>query len=210
MPFSVLPINARTWSVRANADNRDEAPRCTTSKAFGTGLLVGLASSALSSFCPAGAGSPTHDPELVHKRLQLVTKRLERSRGQSSGSTGTSAHAHDEVPSVYLMGPKPRVSSSWLTRGGSDPRHRAKMFHCAPDQFDDRLESISRRCHATYRGKVHVDEGARRAKSFVRCDALILDEDRSPRPSRTWKSASVTPRCHEATVSRSVTISSST
>jgi Fe-S cluster assembly protein SufB len=24
---------------------------------------------------------------------------------------------------------------------------------------------------------VHVDEGARRAKSFVRCDALILDED---------------------------------
>ena len=28
----------------------------------------------------------------------------------------------------------------------------------------------------TYRGKVHVDEGAKRSKSFVRCDALLLDE----------------------------------
>ena len=28
----------------------------------------------------------------------------------------------------------------------------------------------------TYRGLVHVDEGATGSKSFVRCDALLLDD----------------------------------
>ena len=53
------------------------------------------------------------------------------------------------------------------------------MFHCAPETTSTIIsKSISKDGgHTTYRGMVNVDEGARRAKSFVRCDALILDEE---------------------------------
>jgi Fe-S cluster assembly protein SufB len=55
----------------------------------------------------------------------------------------------------------------------------------------------------TYRGKVHVDEGAKHAKSFVRCDALILDKESA---SETMPYMEVNERDarigHEATVSK--------
>ena len=55
----------------------------------------------------------------------------------------------------------------------------------------------------SYRGLVHVDEGAKNAKSFVRCDALILDEESR---SDTYPYMEVGERDaqigHEATVSK--------
>jgi Fe-S cluster assembly protein SufB len=86
-----------------------------------------------------------------------------------------------KYPSVYLMGPKAsgEVLSVAYAGAGQILDTGAKMFHCAPETSSTIIsKSISKGGgHATYRGKVHVDEGARRAKSFVRCDALILDED---------------------------------
>jgi Fe-S cluster assembly protein SufB len=86
-----------------------------------------------------------------------------------------------KYPSVYLMGPKAsgEVLSVAYAGAGQILDTGAKMFHCAPETTSTIVsKSISKDAgHATYRGKVHVDEGARRAKSFVRCDALILDED---------------------------------
>ena len=86
-----------------------------------------------------------------------------------------------KYPSVYLMGPKAsgEVLSVAYAGAGQILDTGAKMFHCAPETSSTIVsKSISKGGgHATYRGKVHVDEGARRAKSFVRCDALILDED---------------------------------
>jgi Fe-S cluster assembly protein SufB len=54
----------------------------------------------------------------------------------------------------------------------------AKMVHAAPETTSTIVsKSISKDAGiTTYRGLVHVDEGARHAKSFVRCDALLLDD----------------------------------
>jgi len=86
-----------------------------------------------------------------------------------------------KYPSVYLMGPKAsgEVLSVAYAGAGQVLDTGAKMFHCAPETTSTIIsKSISKDGgHAAYRGKVHVDQGARRAKSFVRCDALILDED---------------------------------
>ena len=112
-----------------------------------------------------------------------------------------------KYPSVYLMGPKAsgEVLSVAYAGAGQILDTGAKMFHCAPETSSTIVsKSISKDGgHATYRGKVHVDEGARRAKSFVRCDALILDEDSI---SETKPSMEVCERDaeigHEATVSK--------
>ena len=86
-----------------------------------------------------------------------------------------------KYPSVYLMGPKAsgEVLSVAYAGAGQILDTGAKMFHSAPETTSTIIsKSISKDGgHSTYRGKVHVDEGARRSKSFVRCDALILDED---------------------------------
>lgn len=53
------------------------------------------------------------------------------------------------------------------------------MVHVAPNTTS-LITSKSISAHggrAGYRGLVQVDEGAENARSFVRCDALILDED---------------------------------
>jgi Fe-S cluster assembly protein SufB len=85
-----------------------------------------------------------------------------------------------KYPSVYLMGPKAsgEVLSVAYAGAGQQQDTGAKMFHCAPETTSTIVsKSISKDGgNATYRGKVHVDEGARHSKSFVRCDALILDE----------------------------------
>jgi Fe-S cluster assembly protein SufB len=86
-----------------------------------------------------------------------------------------------KYPSVYLMGPKAsgEVLSVAYAGAGQQQDTGAKMFHCAPETTSTIVsKSICKDGgNATYRGKVHVDEGARRSKSFVRCDALILDEE---------------------------------
>src|SRR5439155_25091474 len=55
----------------------------------------------------------------------------------------------------------------------------AKMFHVAPETTSKIVsKSISKDGGiTTYRGLVHVDEGATNAKSHVQCDALLLDEN---------------------------------
>ena len=113
----------------------------------------------------------------------LVTKRA-RAEAEShvewiDGNIGSRLTM--KYPSVYLMGPKAsgEVLSVAYAGAGQILDTGAKMFHSAPETTSTIIsKSISKDSgRTTYRGKVHVDEGARRAKSFVRCDALILDED---------------------------------
>src|SRR4029077_15760496 len=81
----------------------------------------------------------------------------------------------------------------------------AKMIHVAPETSSTIVaKSISKAGGlSTYRGLVRVDEGAKPAKSFVRCDALILDEEST---SETKPYMEVEERDaqigHEATVSK--------
>src|SRR5947208_15094469 len=85
-----------------------------------------------------------------------------------------------KYPSVYLMGPKAsgEVLSVAYAGPGQHQDAGAKMIHAAPETSSTIVsKSISKDGGiTTSRGLVHVDEGARSAKSFVRCDALILDE----------------------------------
>jgi Fe-S cluster assembly protein SufB len=112
-----------------------------------------------------------------------------------------------KYPSVYLMGPKAsgEVLSVAYAGHGQHQDAGAKMYHCAPETTSTIVsKSISKDGGKTnYRGKVHVDEGAKQSKSFVRCDALILDEDSA---STTMPYMEVGERDaqigHEATVSK--------
>ena len=112
-----------------------------------------------------------------------------------------------KYPSVYLMGPKAsgEVLSVAYAGAGQILDTGAKMFHCAPETSSTIVsKSISKDGGlAAYRGKVHVDEGAGRSKSFVRCDALILDEhsisETKPYMEVSERDAEIG---HEATVSK--------
>lgn len=85
-----------------------------------------------------------------------------------------------KYPAVYLMGPKAsgEVLSVAYAGPGQVQDAGAKMVHCAPETTSTIVsKSISKDGGLTsYRGLVKVEEGATGAKSFVRCDALILDE----------------------------------
>ncbi|MEI8127395.1 MAG: Fe-S cluster assembly protein SufB, partial [Actinomycetota bacterium] len=112
-----------------------------------------------------------------------------------------------KYPSVYLMGPKAsgEVLSVAYAGPGQVQDAGAKMVHCAPETTSTIIsKSISKDGgQTTYRGLVKVEEGARGAKSFVRCDALILDEmsisETKPYMEVGERDASIG---HEATVSR--------
>ena len=112
-----------------------------------------------------------------------------------------------KYPSVYLMGPKAsgEVLSVAYAGAGQHQDAGAKMVHAAPETTSTIIsKSISKDGGRTsYRGLVHVDEGATNSKSFVRCDALILDEDSR---SDTYPYMEIGERDaqigHEATVSR--------
>ena len=121
-----------------------------------------------------------------------------------------------KYPSVYLMGPKAsgEVLSVAYAGAGQHQDAGAKMVHAAPETTSTIVsKSISKDGGiTTYRGQVHVDEGAKHAKCFVRCDALLLDDDRrSRRPSPTWRWPSATPAsATRPPCPRSATTSSST
>jgi Fe-S cluster assembly protein SufB len=74
--------------------------------------------------------------------------------------------AHGEVLSIAFAGPDQHQDAG------------AKMVHAASDTTSTiTSKSISRAGgRAGYRGLVRVEPGAERTKSFVRCDALILDD----------------------------------
>src|SRR5579863_3498589 len=86
-----------------------------------------------------------------------------------------------KYPSVVMVGPKAsgEVLSVAYAGAGQHQDTGAKMVHAAPETTSTIIsKSISKDGgHSTYRGLVHVDPDAKGAKSFVRCDALILDED---------------------------------
>ena len=112
-----------------------------------------------------------------------------------------------KYPSVYLMGPKAsgEVLSVAYAGPGQVQDAGAKMVHVAPETTSTIIsKSISKDGGVTaYRGLVKVEEGAIGAKSFVRCDALILDEQ-SVSETRPYmevgeRDASIG---HEATVSK--------
>jgi Fe-S cluster assembly protein SufB len=112
-----------------------------------------------------------------------------------------------KYPSVYLMGPKAsgEVLSVAYAGPGQVQDAGAKMIHCAPETTSTIIsKSISKDGgQTTYRGLVKVEEGATGAKSFVRCDALILDEqsvsETKPYMEVGEQDASIG---HEATVSK--------
>ncbi len=85
-----------------------------------------------------------------------------------------------KYPAVYLMGPKAsgEVLSVAYAGPGQVQDAGAKMVHCAPETTSTIVsKSISKDGGLTsYRGLVKVEHGATGAKSFVRCDALIHDE----------------------------------
>jgi Fe-S cluster assembly protein SufB len=112
-----------------------------------------------------------------------------------------------KYPSVYLMGPKAsgEVLSVAYAGPGQVQDAGAKMVHCAPETTSTIIsKSISKDGGLTaYRGLIKVEEGATGAKSFVRCDALLLDE-KSVSETRPYmevgeQDASIG---HEATVSK--------
>jgi Fe-S cluster assembly protein SufB len=112
-----------------------------------------------------------------------------------------------KYPSVYLMGPKAsgEVLSVAYAGPGQHQDAGAKMIHAAPETSSTIIsKSISKDGGRTsYRGLVRVEEGATKCKSFVRCDALLLDEvsrsDTYPAMEIGERDAQIG---HEATVSK--------
>jgi len=112
-----------------------------------------------------------------------------------------------KYPSVYLMGPKAsgEVLSVAYAGAGQHQDAGAKMIHAAPETSSTIIsKSISKGGGATtYRGLVHVDEGAVGSRSYVRCDALLLDDhsisETKPYMEVGERNAQVG---HEATVSK--------
>ncbi len=112
-----------------------------------------------------------------------------------------------KYPSVYLMGPKAsgEVLSVAYAGAGQHQDAGAKMFHIAPETTSTIVsKSISKDGGiTTYRGKVHVDPDAYGAKSFVRCDALLLDDESISETKPYMEVGERSARIgHEATVSK--------
>ncbi len=112
-----------------------------------------------------------------------------------------------KYPSVFLVGPKAsgEVLSVAYAGQGQHQDAGAKMIHAAPETSSTIVsKSISKDGgRTTYRGLVKVEEGARGAKSFVRCDALILDEDSESATKPTMEVAESDASIgHEATVAK--------
>src|SRR6202161_21454 len=112
-----------------------------------------------------------------------------------------------KYPAVYLMGPKAsgEVLSVAYAGAGQHQDAGAKMVHAAPETTSTIIsKSICKDAGRTsYRGLVRFEEGARKSKSFVRCDALLLDDrsrsDTYPYIEFGEQDAQVG---HEATVSK--------
>jgi Fe-S cluster assembly protein SufB len=112
-----------------------------------------------------------------------------------------------KYPAVWLMEPGAHgeVLSIAFAGEGQHQDAGAKMVHAAPNTTSTIVsKSISKNGgRAGYRGLVRVEPGAEHAKSFVRCDALILDElsrsDTYPYMEIEENDAEIG---HEATVSK--------
>jgi Fe-S cluster assembly protein SufB len=141
--------------------------------------------------------------------LNLVTKRAAAYRNATmewvDGNLGSGLTM--KYPAVWLMeeGAHGEVLSIAFANTGQILDAGAKMVHVAPNTTSlITSKSISKGGgRAMYRGLVRVEEGAEGSKAFVRCDALLLDEDSR---SDTYPSMEVEESNidigHEATVSK--------
>jgi Fe-S cluster assembly protein SufB len=115
--------------------------------------------------------------------FNLVTKRAAAYRNATmewvDGNLGSRLTM--KYPAVWLMEPGAHgeVLSIAFAGEGQHQDAGAKMVHVAPDTTSTIVsKSIAKSGgRSGYRGLVRVEPGAENAKSFVRCDALILDED---------------------------------
>lgn len=84
-----------------------------------------------------------------------------------------------KYPAVYMMEPGARgeILSIAFASAGQHQDAGAKLVHCAPNTSGRIIsKSISKNGgRASYRGLVKVEPGAKKSKSNVVCDALILD-----------------------------------
>ncbi len=84
-----------------------------------------------------------------------------------------------KYPAVYMMEPGARgeILSIAFASAGQHQDAGAKLVHCAPNTSGRIIsKSISKNGgRASYRGLVKVEKGAKKSKSTVVCDALILD-----------------------------------
>ncbi len=111
----------------------------------------------------------------------LVTKRAMAYEGATmewiDGNLGSRLTM--KYPAVYLMEPGARgeILSIAFASAGQHQDAGAKIVHCAPNTSGRIVsKSISKNGgRASYRGLVKVEKGAKRSKSNVVCDALILD-----------------------------------
>jgi Fe-S cluster assembly protein SufB len=112
-----------------------------------------------------------------------------------------------KYPSVYMREPGARaeILSVAFASAGQHQDAGAKVVHCAPHTSSRIVsKSISRAGgRASYRGLVKIEKGAKKCKSNVVCDALILDSrsrsDTYPYIEIEEQDVSVG---HEASVSR--------
>lgn len=85
-----------------------------------------------------------------------------------------------KYPAVYMLEPGARgeILSIAFASAGQHQDAGAKVVHAAPHTSSRIVsKSISKNGgRASYRGLVKVEDGARKAKSSVVCDALILDD----------------------------------
>ncbi|MFN0073035.1 MAG: Fe-S cluster assembly protein SufB [Chloroflexota bacterium] len=86
-----------------------------------------------------------------------------------------------KYPAVYLMGRGARADIISVAMAGRGQHQDAggKVVHVASDTTSTIIsKSISKDGgHTSYRGLLKVHKGAENVKSFVRCDALMLDEE---------------------------------
>lgn len=112
-----------------------------------------------------------------------------------------------KYPAVYMMEPGARgeILSIAFSSAGQHQDAGAKVVHCAPNTSSRIIsKSISKNGgRSSYRGLVKVESGAKKSKSSVVCDALILD---SASRSDTYPYIEVDEQDvsigHEASVSR--------
>ncbi|MCP3996559.1 MAG: Fe-S cluster assembly protein SufB [bacterium] len=115
--------------------------------------------------------------------FNLVTKRAVAYKNATmewvDGNLGSNLTM--KYPAVWLMeeGAHGEVLSIAFANEGQHLDAGAKMVHAAPNTSSlITSKSISKGGgRSAYRGLVRVEKDAENAKSFVRCDALILDED---------------------------------
>ncbi len=112
-----------------------------------------------------------------------------------------------KYPAVYMMEPGARgeILSIAFSSAGQHQDAGAKVVHCAPNTSSRIIsKSISKNGgRSSYRGLVKIERGAKKSKSSVVCDALILD---SASRSDTYPYIEVDEQDvtvgHEASVSR--------